>query len=943
MQTATIKIMKSHMMQLATALVLLVGMVGAMPAGVGYAAGGPIYVDANATGANNGSSWSNAFSTLQAALSSAASGDQIWVAAGTYHPTTGTDQTATFTLRNGVSIYGGFTGTETLLAERNPRVNMTILSGNIGSPGNPNDNSYHVVTASGTDSSAVLDGFMITAGNALGAATKPWGGGMINESGSPTLSQLVFRGNTAFYGGGLFNFLNSSPILTDVAFVANSAERAGGMYNNSNSNATLVNVTFSNNSASSFGGGMTISESDLTLTNVTFNGNTANFGGAISNIYQSTVVMKNVTMVGNHAGSSGGGIYNLDITELTIVNSILYDNSPDQIYNAVNPAAITYSIVQGGYAGTGNLAANTDPLLGPLQNNGGFTRTMALKGLSPAIDAGNIGSDCAPTDQRGIVRPQGMGCDIGAYEKDATLNVFSIELIDEALTSLTSVGFLVTFSDNVMGVDLADFVLTTTGLTGASVTSVTGSDDVYTVTVNTGSGNGTLRLDLVDDDSIKNEVGVFLGGLGQGNGSFNSGEMYMVSKQAAVDVQINGVSKFPALYSIAARSPKLITYSGFNGGPVQVKNTFDLPIVTSLGLRYKNAAGKFTFSELMGVPTSQLSNDYWLPYYKMNTTDTDSQLRFTNTSATESTTVSVYLGNNPTPLYTKLLPASSADRVFFPNTVGGPVRIVGSNPNVKILAGMRVIYGGNMSFDELMAYPASGISSQEYWFPFYNHNNVNLFSELRIANTSSTQSAEVQIYIGGALKHTGTIPPLTPFLKTFPGLMGGPVRVVSTGATPAPIVTSLGLRYKNAQGKFTFSELMGVPTSQLSNDYWLPYYKMNTTDTDTQLRFTNTSAVASTTVSVYLGNNPTPVYTKLLPASSADRVFFANTTGGPVRIVGSNPNVKILAGMRVIYGGNMSFDELMAYPTEGLSSEYWFPFYNHNNVNLFSELRVAVP
>jgi hypothetical protein len=393
-------------------------------------------------------------------------------------------------------------------------------------------------------------------------------------------------------------------------------------------------------------------------------------------------------------------------------------------------------------------------------------------------------------------------------------------------------------------------------------------------------------------------------------------------------------------FSNPSSSAQLVTYAGLSGGPVRVLSTNKVPIVTSLGLRYKNAAGKFTFSELMGVSTSQLSNDYWLPYYKMNATDTDTQVRFTNTSATESTTVSVYVGDNPTPLYTKLLPASSADRAFFPATSGGPVRIVGSNPNVKILAGMRVIYGGNMSFDELMAYPTAGLSS-EYWFPFYNHNNVNLFSELRIANTSGTQSAQVQIYFGNRLVETKTIDPLTSHLQSFPGVSGGPVRVLSTNKVP--IVTSLGLRYKNAAGQFTFSELMGVPTSQLSNDYWLPYYKMNATDTDTQVRFTNTSATESTTVSVYVGDNPTPLYTKLLPASSADRAFFPATSGGPVRIVGSNPNAKILAGMRVIYGGNMSFDELMAYPTAGLSSEYWFPFYNHNNVNLFSELRVGVP
>jgi hypothetical protein len=279
-------------------------------------------------------------------------------------------------------------------------------------------------------------------------------------------------------------------------------------------------------------------------------------------------------------------------------------------------------------------------------------------------------------------------------------------------------------------------------------------------------------------------------------------------------------------------------------------------------------------------------------------------------------------------------------------TAGGPVHIVGDNVNAKILAGMRVIYGGGISFDELMAYPTAGLAS-EYWFPFYNHNNVNLDSELRIANTSSTDTATVDIYFGSTKMNPNgaiSIPPLSAVLRSYPGVNGGPVRVVSTNVTPVKLVTSLRLLYKNGLGKFTYSELVGVPTNQLSNDYWLPYYKTNTTDTDTQIRFTNTSASESTTVSIYLGNNPTAVYTKVLGPSSADRVTLPNNTvGGPVHIVGDNVNAKILAGMRVVYGGNMSFDELMAYPTAGLSPEYWFPFYNHNNVNLDTEIRIGVP
>jgi len=182
-------------------------------------------------------------------------------------------------------------------------------------------------------------------------------------------------------------------------------------------------------------------------------------------------------------------------------------------------------------------------------------------------------------------------------------------------------------------------------------------------------------------------------------------------------------------YPLQHLEKQLATYAGFNGGPVQVTNLSGLPIVSSLRLLYQNAQTN-TYSELMGVPTSQLSTDYWLPYYQMNGTATDTQIRFTNTSTTESTTVRVYLGNNPNPVYTSLLGPSSADRTFVPNTAAGPVHIVGDNPNAKILAGMRVIYYKN-SFDELMAYPSAQLNS-EYWFPFYNHNNVNLDSEIRI-------------------------------------------------------------------------------------------------------------------------------------------------------------------------------------------------------------------
>ena len=100
-----------------------------------------IYVNAAATGSNNGSSWANAYTSLQTALGAANASDELWVAAGTYKPTATTDRTISFAMKNAVGIYGGFVGTETLRSQRNPALHVTTLSGDIGTGGSSNDNS----------------------------------------------------------------------------------------------------------------------------------------------------------------------------------------------------------------------------------------------------------------------------------------------------------------------------------------------------------------------------------------------------------------------------------------------------------------------------------------------------------------------------------------------------------------------------------------------------------------------------------------------------------------------------------------------------------------------------------------------------------------------------------------------------------------------------------
>lgn len=363
-----------------------------------------LYVDDTAIGANNGSNWANAFLHLQDALAAAQPGDEIWVAQGIYKPDRGGGQTlgnrtATFQLQNGVSIYGGFNGTETLLSQRNPTANATVLSGDLlgddegvacvqNSPdcdafggmclggfcsvkNNSGENSYHVTTGSGTDASALLDGFVIVGGRADGPFPEG-GGGMANVAGSPTVARCTFAGNFGNYGGGMFN-VNGSPTVTNSTFRRNSALFVGGgMESESFSTPTLTNCLFSGNSAA-IGGGLGTSQSNTLMTNCTFSGNTA--------------------------ASSGGGVYNAD-SNAVLINSILWGNTDSggmdesaQIHSASGTPTVDYSIVQGGWTGAGGNNLSADPLFrdtdGADNIEGTSDDDLRLRAGSPAIDSGD--------------------------------------------------------------------------------------------------------------------------------------------------------------------------------------------------------------------------------------------------------------------------------------------------------------------------------------------------------------------------------------------------------------------------------------------------------------------------------------------------------------------------------------------------------------------------
>ncbi len=166
-----------------------------------------IYVDTTASGDNDGSTWANAFSSLQDALAAASLDDEIWVAAGTYRPDQGIgitlgDREATFQLMNNVAVYGGFPAGGGEWWSRNPIAHKSTLSGDLNGDDGPDftnysENSYHIVTGSATDATAILDGFTIKGGNANGASPHEYGGGMYNSGGNPTIDHCTFKLNSA--------------------------------------------------------------------------------------------------------------------------------------------------------------------------------------------------------------------------------------------------------------------------------------------------------------------------------------------------------------------------------------------------------------------------------------------------------------------------------------------------------------------------------------------------------------------------------------------------------------------------------------------------------------------------------------------------------------------------------------------------------------------------
>lgn len=399
----------------------------------GSMAGKTYYVDKDAPGPlHNGTSWKWAFTNLQDALDVATAGDTILVAEGTYKPDQGSsvtpgDRTASFQLQNGVILIGSYAG----YGQPNPNardieIYPTTLSGDL--LGNDlwgilfkDDNSYNVVSATGCVScDSVLDGFIITAGQADGPIPYNTGGGLYIDGANPILINCTITGNIAGFGGGIASLNDASPSFLNCKIVGNSARISGG--------------------------GLHCFSNHITLTNCLIVGNTAYLaeyigGSAIYNLGGS-MILTNCTIMDN--------TNEMVITSLTwespatnyitINNCIVYNNNNEFWTNHQETISVYNSCIRGGWAGTGAGNIFADPLIvtpGGWSIEGQYIAgDFHLQSGSPCIntgdnsllpnDEGDLDEDGNTTEQLpvdidGDPRIQGSKVDMGAYESSGMI------------------------------------------------------------------------------------------------------------------------------------------------------------------------------------------------------------------------------------------------------------------------------------------------------------------------------------------------------------------------------------------------------------------------------------------------------------------------------------------------------------------------------------------
>lgn len=316
------------------------------------------YVNANnGNDINDGLSWDSSFLTLQSALEQVNAGDEIWMTSGVYYPTappenlsgtpTLTDRDNTFQLRSGVTIYGGFSGVETMVSQRNIEVNPTVLSGNIGDSEVATDNVYHVIISVNNTINTNVDGVIIEQGYADGTGSivvegetlsRNYGGGITIRLSSLNMNEVLLRSNLASTGGSVYL---SNPNKIDIIksrFSNNAATNSAGLYssgsNGSDSEINVINVIFDGNTATSWRGAIGLDyafASEVNIINSLFFGNHA-FSAAAIGTSESPINIENCTFTLNSSTTyEFGSTYNHSAETImssnTMTNTVFYNNN----------------------------------------------------------------------------------------------------------------------------------------------------------------------------------------------------------------------------------------------------------------------------------------------------------------------------------------------------------------------------------------------------------------------------------------------------------------------------------------------------------------------------------------------------------------------------------------------------------------------------------------
>jgi hypothetical protein len=438
----------------------LLSLLAAIGLCTGTTVGSVLRVDDTAPPGGDGQSWSTAYRFLQDALTEAGSPisnvTQIRVAQGLYLPDRdelnpgGTDdRAATFLLVDGVLLAGGYAGIGAPDPDaRDVSIYVTTLSGDLlGNDGkdfaNNDENSWHVVTGSGNDDTAIIDGVTVTAGNANGGAGHNSGGGMIIHDGSPTVRNCRFESNWAAISAGGIDIWPGSPAISGSTFEGNVGEwSAGAIRCVDATSVTISNCAFIENSSQHIdygGGGVAVQASGpgvinhVTIIGCLFFGNDAVYeGGAVVSTLDGCATMISSTVVGNNAGIAGGGLCAAAGGTLEVKNSIIYGNTAPVdpqlfVLDGGGTIVVSSSNTEGGLVGIvgvindgGNI--NAPPMfVDPNGLDGDPTNDYHLAAGSPCVDTGDLASvpEGVVVDFDGNPRLVDCQVDMGAYENQA--------------------------------------------------------------------------------------------------------------------------------------------------------------------------------------------------------------------------------------------------------------------------------------------------------------------------------------------------------------------------------------------------------------------------------------------------------------------------------------------------------------------------------------------